>query len=116
MVQEAYIKIWRYADRYLSTGTSPMTWMITIARNSAIDRLRRQRETEDVGDLTERLSDRGPTPEQSVVAASEAARIVGCLDQLEADKGRAVRGVYLEGQSYADLAAVLDVPLNTMRT
>ncbi|TJW43601.1 MAG: RNA polymerase subunit sigma, partial [Mesorhizobium sp.] len=39
-----------------------------------------------------------------------------CLDELEKDRAAAVRGAYLDGESYADLAARHDVPLNTMRT
>ena len=44
-VQEIYVKIWRNAERYRAGGTSPMTWLITIARNHAIDRLRARRAT-----------------------------------------------------------------------
>ena len=50
------------------------------------------------------------------MAASEAKRLTGCLDSLEADRGAAVRGAYLDGDSYADLAQRFNVPLNTMRT
>jgi RNA polymerase sigma-70 factor, ECF subfamily len=40
VLQEAYVKIWQNAGKYQVTGYSPMTWLITIARNQAIDRLR----------------------------------------------------------------------------
>jgi RNA polymerase sigma-70 factor, ECF subfamily len=115
-VQDAYMKIWRHAARYSANGMSPMTWMITIARNTAIDRLRQTRASVDLADVADHLTAPGPTPEQSVVAAGEARRIAACLEALEADRGAAVRGAYLEGQSYADLAARFSVPLNTMRT
>ncbi len=116
VLQEVYVKIWNKADRYSVTGHSPMTWLITIARNSAIDRLRASGpRTEDIDDVVS-LSASGPTPEQSVVAASEAARIVHCLGELEADRANAVRGVYLDGQSYQDMAERYSVPLNTMKT
>ena len=42
-MQDAYVKIWTHAGRYRVTGHSPMTWLITIARNTAIDRLRARR-------------------------------------------------------------------------
>jgi RNA polymerase sigma-70 factor, ECF subfamily len=116
VVQEAYMKIWRHAARYSANGLSPMTWMITITRNTAIDRLRQGRSAVDLDDVAEQLTAPGPTPEQSAVAAGEARRITACLDALEQDRGAAVRGAYLEGQSYADLAARFNVPLNTMRT
>jgi RNA polymerase sigma-70 factor (ECF subfamily) len=116
VVQDAYMKIWRHAGRYSANGMSPMTWMITIARNTAIDRLRQTRATVDLDGVAEHLVAPGPTPEQSAVAAGEARRITDCLDELERDRSAALRGAYLEGQSYADLAAKFNVPLNTMRT
>ncbi|OZB19084.1 MAG: RNA polymerase subunit sigma [Rhodobacterales bacterium 34-62-10] len=116
VVQDAYMKIWRHAGRYGANGMSPMTWMITIARNTAIDRLRQTRATVDLDGVAEQLIAPGPNPEQSAVAAGEARRITACLDELDTDRGAAVRGAYLEGQSYADLAERFNVPLNTMRT
>lgn len=117
VLQEAYMKVWRHADRYASNGISPMTWLITIARNSAIDRLRRIRAAaESGGEPDVNLAATGPTPEQAAIARSEAGQIATCLDRLEPDRSDAVRGAYLDGLSYADLAARHNVPLNTMRT
>ena len=42
-MQDSFVKIWKNASRYQSNGLSPMTWLITIARNTAIDRLRATR-------------------------------------------------------------------------
>ncbi|MGB8623548.1 MAG: sigma-70 family RNA polymerase sigma factor, partial [Paracoccaceae bacterium] len=39
-LQEVFIKVWHNADRFRAGGYSPMTWLITIARNHAIDRIR----------------------------------------------------------------------------
>lgn len=115
-MQDAYIKIWKNADRFRVTGHSPMTWLITIARNTAIDRLRRQRDHQDMADYDEVLAAPGATPEQSAIAASEAGRITQCLDALPDERRTAIRGAYLEGRSYAELAERAGVPLNTMRT
>lgn len=115
-LQEAYIRIWHKAGHYTAGGYSPMTWLITVARNRAIDRLRaRRRGAEDIDDLPD-LADTAPTPEATAIAASEAGRIAACLDQLDANRAGAVRGAYLDGDSYADLAARYGVPLNTIRT
>ncbi|MFC4669931.1 sigma-70 family RNA polymerase sigma factor [Seohaeicola nanhaiensis] len=116
VLQETYMKVWRYADRYAANGMSPMTWLITIARNTTIDRLRRNRETEDVDALADRLSAKGPTPEQTAVARSEAGRIARCLGELDPQRSAAVRWAYLDGLSYSELSKKLDVPLNTIRT
>jgi len=115
-VQDTFMKVWRNAERYAVTGHSPMTWLITITRNTAIDRLRSLRPAADVDALAESLPSRAGTGESHAIAASEAARIAACLDELEADRRAAVRGAYLDGQSYADLARLHDVPLNTIRT
>jgi len=116
-MQDTFVKIWNNADRYSVNGLSPMTWLITIARNTAIDRLRQRRKGHvDVDTPGLELVASGPSPEQAAIAAGEAAKLSGCLDSLQEDRGAAVRGAYLEGDSYADLAERFDVPLNTMRT
>jgi RNA polymerase sigma-70 factor (ECF subfamily) len=115
-MQEVYIKVWNSADRYQVTGHSPMTWLITIARNTAIDKLRARRSDSDIADFAERIAAAGPSPEQSAVAASEAKQIVHCLGELDAARRAAVTGAYLDGKSYKDLSEQFHVPLNTMRT
>lgn len=126
-VQEIYIKIWRNADRYAAGGYSPMTWLITIARNHAIDRLRKRRAmimrgeagggTEgDGGSVLDRMADDAPGAEAQMIAQGDARRITGCLGELEPDRSEAVQRAYLSGETYADLAAHFNVPLNTMRT
>lgn len=114
-LQEIYVKVWKGAKRYATGGASPMTWLITIARNHAIDRLRARKST-DGDDALATLPDAGPGPEAQAVAASEARRVEACFDTLEPDRATAVRRAYLDGESYADLARHFDVPLNTMRT
>jgi RNA polymerase sigma-70 factor, ECF subfamily len=115
-MQDSFVKVWKNADRYRANGLSPMTWLITIARNTAIDRLRARRDAADVDALSDVPPARGPSPEGAAIAASEVQRIFRCMDELEAERRDAVRGAYLDGQSYADLAKRFEVPLNTMRT
>jgi RNA polymerase sigma-70 factor (ECF subfamily) len=104
------------AGSYAANGYSPMTWLITLTRNLAIDKLRtRKAGSVDIDEVHD-LADSAPTPEVAAVASSERAQIDGCLDELEADRADAVRGAYLEGHSYNELATRYDVPLNTMRT
>lgn len=115
-LQDVFVKIWHKADRYKANGYSPMTWLIALARNTAIDRLRaRKAGGVDIDDVHD-LSDGGPTPEASAIASSERGRLQDCLGELAPDRSDAVRRAYLEGDSYKDLAARYDVPLNTMRT
>lgn len=91
-------------------------WMLSVARNDAIDRLRARRApTLDLEAAPEPV-DQAPGPEAAAMAQSERAKIEHCLDRLDPDKADAVRRAYLDGASYKDLAARHDVPLNTMRT
>lgn len=116
VLHEVYLRIWRKADSYAVTGHSPMTWLITVARNLSIDHLRRRRP--HVGDATvmAQVADDRPGPEATAIARSERAQIHACLDELDADKAGAVRAAYLEGETYQELADRYAVPLNTMRT
>lgn len=117
VLQESFLKIWHSADRYAANGLSPMTWLITIVRNTAIDRLRSRNTRREEGDeVLAAMPGRGLTPEEAAIASGETARIVRCMEQLPDDHRAAVRGAYLKGRSYAELALVADVPINTMRT
>lgn len=115
-LQDVYLRIWAKADRYAVTGHSPMTWLITVARNLAIDRLRAKKrnhvDLDSVGELVEKR----PGPEAASIAASEQRRISACFEELQADRADAVRAAYLDGETYQALADRFDVPLNTMRT
>lgn len=115
-LQEVYVKIWTKADRYAVSDLSPISWLVAVTRNHAIDRLRaRRRETAGI-DAALNVADPGSGPEEMAVAAGEKARIHRCLDELEKDRAQAVRGAYLKGESYAQLAERHGVPLNTMKT
>ncbi len=116
VLQEVFIRIWQKAGSYAANGLSPMGWLVTLARNLAIDRLRaRKAPARDIETVPE-LRDTGPTPEAAAVATSERAQIEACLGQLDSGRADAVRGAYLEGWSYQELADRFGVPLNTMRT
>ena len=115
-LQEVYVKIWQRADRYVSGGFSPISWLVAIARNHSLDVLRaRKPAADDIDDALD-VADRAPDPEQSTIGRAELGRIEGCLSQLDEDRANAVRGAYLDGFSYEELASRHDVPLNTMRT
>lgn len=115
-LQEVYLRIWAKADRYAVTGHSPMTWLITVARNLSIDRLRaRKRNHVDLDSVGELVAKR-PGPEAVSMAASEQRRISACFEELPPDRAEAVRAAYLDGATYQALADRFEVPLNTMRT
>jgi RNA polymerase sigma-70 factor (ECF subfamily) len=115
-LQEVFVKIWTKADRFAASDLSPISWLVAIARNHAIDRIRARRQPHsDIDDALD-IADSAPGPEAAAAAAGEREKIHGCLEELEKTKADAVRGAYLKGESYAELAARHGVPLNTMRT
>ncbi|MCP8884550.1 sigma-70 family RNA polymerase sigma factor [Devosia sp. XJ19-1] len=115
-IQEVYIKIWQRSDRYVAGQYSPISWLVAIARNHALDMLRARRPPADDLDGALEIADAGPDPERLTASSQDGARIEACLAELEPDRAEAVRGAYLDGYSYEELAQRHAVPLNTMRT
>jgi RNA polymerase sigma-70 factor (ECF subfamily) len=116
-LQEVFTRVWLRAARFDAAKGRGMTWLITLARYHAIDRVRARPEGQsDDEDAMASVTDPTPRAETRLIAAGEARRINECFATLDADKSAALRGAYLSGLSYADLATKFDVPLNTMRT
>ncbi len=115
-LQDVYVKIWTKADRFAVSDLSPISWLVAVARNHSIDRIRQRRRPAADIDEAKDISDPAPDPEALAAARSERDRILGCLDELETDRAGAVRDAYIMGDSYAELAERYSVPLNTMRT
>lgn len=115
-LQEVYVKIWQRADRYVVGGYSPISWLVAVARNHCLDLLRARKPASDDIEAAFDLADDAPDPERVAMASGERAQIDACLAELEADRADAVRGAYLDGYSYEELASKHGVPLNTMRT
>lgn len=115
-VQEVFTRIWLNARRFDASKARGMTWLIAIARNHAIDRLRARPAPAEGDEALASLADRRPGVESQMVAQGEARRIGDCFATLEPARADAIRGAYLGGLSYEDLAHRHDVPLNTMRS
>jgi RNA polymerase sigma-70 factor (ECF subfamily) len=115
-IQEVYIKIWQRSDRFVAGQYSPISWLVASARNHALDMVRARRPVGDDLDAVMEIADAGPSPERLAQASEDGERIETCLATLEPDRAEAVRGAYLDGYSYDELAQRFSVPLNTMRT
>ena len=115
-LQEVFVKVWQRADRYVAGTTSPISWLVAVARNHSLDILRARRPPSDDIDVALEIPDAGPSPERATQDSQEKNQIENCLGTLEPDRADAVRGAYLDGYSYEELATRYTVPLNTMRT
>jgi len=116
VLQEVFVKIWTKADRFAVSEHSAVSWLVAIARNQAIDRLRTRASKVGNPHAEHDPPDPAPGPEASLMFKALREKIETCLDELEEARAEAVRGAYIDGFSYAELAERHRVPLNTMRT
>lgn len=117
VLQEVYVAIWRRADRFDPARASVSTWISTIARNRAIDRLRARGPLAAAGAVEDLpLADDAPDAESLLAAADDAARLEGCLGELDARTQEVIRTAFFEGLTYEALARRMDAPLGTVKS
>ncbi len=118
VLQEVYLTVWRKAARFDKSVASPITWLVAIARNRAIDRLRsgavarRSLPIEAADDI----ADAGPSAIERLEARDEHARLDDCFEELEERQRVAIRAAFLDGLTYEELARRSEVPLGTMKS
>jgi RNA polymerase sigma-70 factor (ECF subfamily) len=117
VLQEVYLTIWRRADRFEAGRAGVMTWISTIARNRAIDRLRARGPlayAEPVEALE--IEDAAPRAEALLEAAQDRGRLHACLEELDGRTREVIRIAFFEGVTYEALAARLGAPLGTVKS
>ncbi|MCI9881497.1 MULTISPECIES: sigma-70 family RNA polymerase sigma factor [Methylobacterium] len=117
VLQDVFLRIWQKAASYSPAAGRPLAWLCTIARNRAIDGVRRRSEvqgpaTEDGEDWVERLAD--PHDSEGTILGRNALQ--ACLGRLEALHRDCIVLAYCEGQSREDLALRYDRPVSTIKT
>ena len=117
ILQEVYVKIWHRAGDYQSERGSPISWMCAIARNHALDEVRKRRMVfvDDAAGI-DNVPDPANSPEGELEVSDEMRRLNQCLSQLEKPKREAVILAYLEGCSRAELAERFGQPVGTIKT
>jgi RNA polymerase sigma-70 factor (ECF subfamily) len=118
VLQETYVTVWRKAGAFDASRASPITWLVTIARNRSIDRLRSgaaARKSVPV-DQAHDLADDGAPADELVAGKEEVVRLAGCLDELDARTSTAIRTAFFQGATYEQLAAAQGTPLGTMKS
>ncbi|SDF73712.1 sigma-70 family RNA polymerase sigma factor [Thalassobaculum litoreum] len=117
VVQDVYVKIWQRAGDFDPARASPITWMATIARNRALDEVRRARVATVSDDIAlERAADPARSALGDLEAGEDRRRLEICLDALEGERGSLVRLAYLDGLSRQDLADRFGQPVGTIKT
>ena len=118
VLQEVYLTVWSKAAAFDEARASPITWLVAIARNRAIDRARSTepaRRSEPI-DAAAEVADPVPTAFESLASAQEQERLKLCLDEIEDRQSLAIRAAFMGGFTYDELAARSGVPLGTMKS
>ena len=119
VVQEAFISIWRSGGRYDRARGSVRSWTLGIVRNRAIDLLRsRSGRTpklgfDDEAALEQRAS--GDSTDEEALRRETAREIRGALGELPGEQSKVIELAYFGGFSQTEIAAMLGVPLGTVK-
>lgn len=118
VLQDVYVTVWRRAGAFdPMRGVSPITWLATLARNRAIDRLRASKaHLNRPLDLAAGVRDVAPLASDSVERDEAERRLAGCLGELEPEHAGYIRAAFFDGHTYASLAAAAGAPLGTMKS
>jgi RNA polymerase sigma-70 factor (ECF subfamily) len=117
VVQEAYVRIWTKAYTYESSLGSPIAWMATIARNLAINMIRRPlfEIQADECALIEVPAD-SPSVLEEIELLQDQSHALNALGNLDAMSQRLIIAAYLHGESREALSARFGIPVNTVKT
>ncbi len=117
VLQEVYVKIWDRAADFDPKLASPITWMATIARNRALDEVRRKRpeSIEDHPELLDAASDEDSAL-TNVMRGQDGKRLTDCLMKLDQSRRQMVVLAYCDGLSRDELAEKFGQPVNTIKT
>lgn len=120
IVEETFWQAWRKAASYEPSRGAVSTWLLTIGRRKALDRLRsraRQREDslEEEGGFAN-LSSSAPDPAQLAEGAERRADLAAALSELPVEQRRVLELGYFSGLSQSEIAEAIGEPLGTVKT
>jgi RNA polymerase sigma-70 factor (ECF subfamily) len=115
ILQDIFYQLWRNAERFDASRGSLPGWLMVIARNRAISRLRQHNPA--AGDeLNENTVAVPFNIEGAVVQQQLIGRVKGALDKLPTEQRAAVEMAYFEGLTHSEIAARTGDPLGTVKT
>jgi len=123
VLQETFVRVWSRADTYDPRLGSPAAWVVRIARNRAIDRLRARQARADVNAPVPAAAEAAPpepptreTPETMLQNAFAAMAVRGAVAELPAPQRTLIEAAFFEGYTHQELSARFGVPLGTVKT
>ena len=119
VVQDVFLHLWRNAGQYQSDRGPFVPWLLTLARNRALDQLRlkseRQRRREDQTEELPAIA-QAPEYEKALDEKRRAERVRSLIGTLSAPQKKAIEMAYFEGLSHSEIATALQEPLGTVKS
>lgn len=121
VLQESFVSVWHRAGDYHSGAGAPMTWLISIVRNRALDLVRSaamRHETAMPQDEQGRdldIVDERPDPLGLLSAATDSLQIRGCMETLDATHRQSLALAYYHGLSHSEVAEQMGSPLGSVK-
>jgi RNA polymerase sigma-70 factor, ECF subfamily len=113
VMQEVFLALWRNPNAYQAARGTLAAWLAVIARNRAIDRVRRRRDTEDVDEVPLAVHH---NLENEAVRGELIGRVRLSLETMPAEQRSALELAYFKGMTHTEIAASTQVPLGTVKT
>lgn len=117
VLQDVYVTIWQKAGQYDPARASPITWLVTLTRNRAIDRLRSGgRRIMTPIEAIEEPADDSASALEGLLEVEQGHHIAECLEELARDDAALIRTAFFQGATYSELAERAQVPLGTVKS
>jgi len=115
MLQEVFVQVWTRADTYNVELGAPVAWLVRIARNRAIDRLRANNVRTRTIEATP-LPPPVESPEARAAMSEQERAVARALEALPPDQRQLIECAYFAGLTQSELAARFGLPLGTVKT
>ncbi len=123
VTQETFIKTWKNLSDFDSEKASFKTWVFTIAKNTAIDFLKKKKSilfsemsTDDDFDFSETVVDDNPLPDETLERLEDEEAIRSLLQELPPHFRTVLILHYQEDLTFSEIGRILDKPLNTVKS
>jgi RNA polymerase sigma-70 factor (ECF subfamily) len=117
VLQESYMKIWRYARYYDAVRGRPMAWLSAIVRNQALDHLRLETKLEYlVEEISPDLVALEEGPEDVVDRSLQARKLASYLTCLSPPQRQAISLSFFQDHTHAEISDVMQAPEGTVKS